>query len=133
MQKQGIREQDEVNPELVELAKKLGRAGSSATNDVHFLNKEDHYAHDVLCCISMGKLITDENRLKYPTELYLKSPQEMAAALGQFPGGDREHGADRADVQSGAGFLQAVRAGLPGAGGEAGPTASDLHIGRSAS
>ena len=84
VQKQGIREQDLVNPELAEVAKKLG-VGLVATNDVHFLNKEDHYAHDVLCCISMGRLITDENRLKYPTELYLKSPQEMAAALGQFP------------------------------------------------
>jgi len=84
VQKQGIREQDEANPELVELAKKLG-IGNVATNDVHFLNKDDHFAHDVLCCISMGRLITDENRLKYPTELYLKSPQEMAEALGQFP------------------------------------------------
>ncbi len=55
-----------------------------ATNDVHFLNKEDHDAHDVLCCISMGRLITDEARLKYPKALYLKSPQEMAEALGGF-------------------------------------------------
>ncbi len=84
IQKQGIREQDEINPELVELAKKLG-IGTVATNDVHFLGKEDHYAHDVLCCISMGKLITDEGRLKYPTELYLKSPQEMQEALGAWP------------------------------------------------
>ncbi|MGH7178603.1 MAG: DNA polymerase III subunit alpha, partial [Tepidisphaeraceae bacterium] len=44
-----------------------------------------HYAHDVLCCISMSKLITDENRLKYPTELYLKSPSEMHEALKAFP------------------------------------------------
>src|SRR5437762_10726801 len=78
-----IKEQDIVNPELAELAKKLG-AGLVATNDVHFLNKDDHYAHDVLCCISMGKLITDEGRLKYPTELYLKSPQEMAEAVDHF-------------------------------------------------
>jgi len=84
VQKQGIKEQDEVNPELVELAKKLG-CGTVATNDVHFLNKEDHYAHDVLCCISMGRLVSEEGRLKYPTELYLKSPEEMHAALGAFP------------------------------------------------
>ena len=84
VQKQGIRQQDEVNPELVGLAKRLG-CGVVATNDVHFLNKDDHYAHDVLCCISMGRLITDENRLKYPTELYLKSPEEMKTALGEFP------------------------------------------------
>ena len=80
-----VPEQDRVNPELADLANRLG-CGLVATNDVHFLNREDHYAHDVLCCISMGKLITDEGRLKYPTELYLKSPQEMREALGNFDG-----------------------------------------------
>ncbi len=84
VQKQGIKEQDMVNPELADLAKRLG-CGLVATNDVHFLNKEDHFAHDVLCCISMGRLVSDEGRLKYPTELYLKSPQEMATALSAFP------------------------------------------------
>ncbi|MGB7160812.1 MAG: DNA polymerase III subunit alpha [Tepidisphaeraceae bacterium] len=80
-----IKEQDQVNPELVEVANKLG-VGLVATNDVHFLNKEDHVAHDVLCCISMGRLVNDESRLKYSTELYLKSPEEMQQALGSFPG-----------------------------------------------
>src|SRR2546421_9557809 len=84
VQKQGIKEQDIVNPELADLANRLG-CGLVATNDVHFLNKEDHHAHDVLCCISMGRLITDEGRLKYPTELYLKSPEEMGEALAAFP------------------------------------------------
>jgi len=51
---------------------KLG-VGLVGTNDVHFLNEEDHYAHDILCCISMGRLLSEENRLKYPTQLYLKS------------------------------------------------------------
>src|SRR5579862_2896018 len=59
-----VPEQDQVNPELADIAKRMG-LGVVATNDVHFLNKEDHFAHDVLCCISMGRLITDENRLKY--------------------------------------------------------------------
>src|SRR5688572_10996441 len=84
VQKQGIKEQDMVNPELVDLAKRLG-CGLVATNDVHFLNKDDHFAHDVLCCISMGRLVTDEGRLKYPEHLYLKSQQEMAEALKDFP------------------------------------------------
>jgi DNA polymerase-3 subunit alpha len=83
VQKQGIPEQDMVNPELADLGKRLG-VGLVATNDVHFLNKEDHHAHDVLCCISMGKLITDETRLKYPQALYLKSPAEMTEALSSF-------------------------------------------------
>jgi DNA polymerase-3 subunit alpha len=83
VQNQGVKEQDAINPELAELGKRLG-CGLVATNDVHFLNKDDHFAHDVLCCISMGRLVKDENRLKYPTELYVKSPEEMTAALGQF-------------------------------------------------
>jgi len=78
-----VPEQDIVNPELAELAKKLG-VGLVATNDVHFLEKDDHHAHDILCCISMGKQITDNSRLKYPTEIYLKSPEEMRQALGHF-------------------------------------------------
>ncbi len=78
-----IKEQDAVNPELAELSKKLG-IGMVATNDVHFLTKDDHFAHDVLCCISMGRQVSDEGRMKYPTELYLKSPQEMQEALGNF-------------------------------------------------
>lgn len=84
VQKQGVKDQDLVNPELVEIASKLG-CGTVATNDVHFLHQEDHYAHDVLCCISMGRQVSDENRLKYPTELYLKSPAEMHQALAAFP------------------------------------------------
>src|SRR5687768_10891655 len=85
VQKQGIKEQDLVNPELADLANKLG-VGLVATNDVHFLNKEDHFAHDVLCCISMGRLVAEEGRMKYPEHLYLKSQQEMAEALSAFPG-----------------------------------------------
>ncbi len=80
-----IPEQDQVNPELAELAKKVG-AGLVGTNDVHFLTRDDHFAHAVLCCISMGRQINDESRLKYSTELYLKSPAEMATALAGFDG-----------------------------------------------
>ncbi len=79
-----IKEQDEVNPELAELAKKVG-VGLVGTNDVHFLNAEDHHAHDCLCCISTGRQISDEKRMKYPTQLYLKSPEEMRTALTGFP------------------------------------------------
>jgi DNA polymerase-3 subunit alpha len=74
VQKQGIKEQDMVNPELADLAGRLG-CGLVATNDVHFLNKDDHFAHDVLCCISMGRLVAEEGRMKYPEHLYLMSPQ----------------------------------------------------------
>src|SRR3954451_11430953 len=84
IQKQGIKEQDDVNPELVEIAAKLG-VGIVGTNDVHFMTREDHFAHDVLCCISMGRTVSEEGRLQYPKELYLKSPAEMEEALGAWP------------------------------------------------
>ena len=75
-----IVEQDQVNPELMDLADRMG-IGIVATNDVHFLNQGDHAPHDVLCCISTGKLVSDESRMKYPTQLYLKSTAEMYAAM----------------------------------------------------
>ncbi len=78
-----IKEQDEVNPELAALAKKLG-VGLVGTNDVHFLKQDDYHAHNCLCCISTGKLADDPTRMIYPTELYLKSNDEMRKALGGF-------------------------------------------------
>jgi DNA polymerase-3 subunit alpha len=83
VQSQGVDLQEQVNPELVEIAKRVG-AGLVATNDVHYLNRDDYEAHDCLCCISMGRLVADENRLKYPTEIYLKSPEEMKSRLGKY-------------------------------------------------
>ncbi len=75
-----IPEQDQVNPALMDLADRLG-IGTVATNDVHFLLENDHGPHDALCCISTGKLVSDESRMKYPTQLYLKSAQQMYAAM----------------------------------------------------
>ena len=52
-----------------------------ATNDVHFLNKEDAEAQDVLLCIGEGRLLLDENRKRYPAEHYFKSGEEMRDLL----------------------------------------------------
>lgn len=46
-------------------------------NDAHFLNEEDHDAHDTLICISTGKGKTDPNRMRYPTQLFVKSEEQM--------------------------------------------------------
>jgi len=75
-----IPEQDRVNPDLIDLADQLG-IGCLATNDVHFLTEQDHASHDVLCCISTGKLLSDESRMRYSTQLYLKSDEQMRAAM----------------------------------------------------
>ncbi|TVQ32106.1 MAG: DNA polymerase III subunit alpha [Phycisphaeraceae bacterium] len=71
-----IREQNAINPHLLKLAAELDLP-IIATNDSHFLKAEDHDAHDTLICISTGKLKSDEERMRYPRELYVKSPQEM--------------------------------------------------------
>ncbi len=83
VQGNGLKEQDDVNPELMSLADKLG-VGVVGTNDVHWIEKDDYFAHNCLCCISTGKLAEDEGRLIYPTELYLKTPEEMKTSIGHF-------------------------------------------------
>lgn len=70
-------EQLKVNEELQKLSKELD-IPLICTNDVHYINKEDAKAHDILLCVQTGKTVEDENRMRYPsTEFYLKSPEEM--------------------------------------------------------
>ncbi len=71
-----VPEQNSINPHLIRLAREVG-APLVATNDAHFLRREDHDAHDTLICISTGKAKGDANRLRYSEELYVKSPAEM--------------------------------------------------------
>lgn len=84
LQKQGIKEQDDANPLLVDLARKVG-VGLVATNDTHFLTRDDFEAHKVLCCISTGKKLEEQTKMVYTPEMYLKSPQEMKQALAAWP------------------------------------------------
>lgn len=79
LQDHGMPEQARVNRELVLLSEELS-IDLTASNDVHYLNKEDSKSHDVLLCIQTGKTVNDESRMKFPSdEFYLKSPDEMAA------------------------------------------------------
>ncbi|MCH7559211.1 MAG: DNA polymerase III subunit alpha, partial [Planctomycetes bacterium] len=50
-------------------------------NDVHFLEEDDHEAHNCLCAISTGKRADDPDRMIYPSDVYLKSPDEMRQLL----------------------------------------------------
>jgi len=61
---------------LIDLARKIG-VGLVATNDVHFLEEDDHEAHNCLCAISTGKRADDADRMIYPPDVYLKSPEQM--------------------------------------------------------
>ncbi len=69
-----------VNAAIVELGKKLN-IKVIATNDVHFLRKEDGPAHDALLCVSTGKKLADEKRLRYTQQEWFKSYEEMCATL----------------------------------------------------
>ncbi len=81
VQNHGIPEQKIVNQYLAEMSKKLN-IKLVATNDVHYLNKEDSELQDVLMCIQMGKYLDDTDRMKFSTEeFYLKTYEEMAEAM----------------------------------------------------
>jgi len=85
IQNNGIKEQVLANQKLVALAKKLN-IPLVATNDAHYLKKEDAYNHEVLLCIQTGKRMSDEDRMKFDTEeLYVKSPEEMIEYFKAFP------------------------------------------------
>ncbi|HJX01654.1 MAG TPA: DNA polymerase III subunit alpha, partial [Candidatus Humimicrobiaceae bacterium] len=86
LQDSGIPEQKKVNKTLLELSSEY-KIPLVATNDVHYLNKEDSKAHDVLLCIQTGSTINEAGRLKFPTdEYYLKSCDQMKELFNQFPG-----------------------------------------------
>ncbi len=94
MQDHGMEEQKAVNNSLIKISKATGLK-LVATNDVHYINKEDAYFHDVLLCIQIQKTIADEDRMKFPSdEFYLKSYEEMAEL---FPAEAMENTAEIAD------------------------------------
>jgi DNA polymerase III subunit alpha len=80
----GMEEQKKCNAALVHMARDLG-LGLVAANDVHFLRRSDHEAHDVMLCIGTGKMVQDESRMRYLPELYFKSPAEMRQVFRDFP------------------------------------------------
>jgi len=80
-----IPDQIVVNRALKELARELSLP-MVATNDCHYLNREDAEAHDILLCIQTGKSVDDPNRLRFSNEdFYFKSAAEMARDLEEFP------------------------------------------------
>ncbi|MBB80894.1 MAG: DNA polymerase III subunit alpha [Roseibacillus sp.] len=80
----GLEMQLEVKPQLIALARELGLK-LVAANDVHFLSRDDHDAHDVMICIGTGKLVFDEKRMRYPPEVYFKTAEEMREVFADVP------------------------------------------------
>ncbi len=85
IQNNGIKEQVLVNQKIIQIAHELN-IPLVATNDSHYLKKEDAYNHEVLLCIQTGKKMSDEDRMKFETdELYIKSPEEMIQYFKAVP------------------------------------------------
>ena len=81
----GLEPQRRVTPGLLKLAQEFGLKPVAA-NDVHFLDRGDHEAHDVMICIGTGHLVIDENRMRYTPEVYFKTAEEMRAIFAEIPG-----------------------------------------------
>ena len=85
LQSNGLREQLAVNSALINISRETG-IGLVATNDVHYISREDASTQDVLMCIQTGKKLSDENRMKLPSDtLYLRSPEEMHSLFEKLP------------------------------------------------
>lgn len=85
LQDQGLEEEQLVNKGLVQLSKEL-EIDMVATNDVHYVTREDSVAHDVLLAIQTATSIDDERRMKFPNdEFYLKSEDEMRKIFAFAP------------------------------------------------
>ncbi len=80
----GMEQQQKCNKGLITLAREFDLP-LVAANDVHFLERAHHDAHDVMICIGTGSMVHDEKRLRYTPELYFKSPDEMKALFAEVP------------------------------------------------
>jgi len=85
MMEHGIEDQRRVTRSLVRLHERTG-VPLVATNDAHYLLKDDAHAHDVLLCIGTGKKVQDQERFRFDSqEFYLKSAEEMARVFPDHP------------------------------------------------
>ena len=85
IQDQGLEEEFKINPMLRQLSKETG-IPLVATNDVHYINKEDASAHDVLLCIGTKSNYSDPDRMRFPNdEFYFKSEKEMRNLFADCP------------------------------------------------
>ncbi|MBV9440379.1 MAG: DNA polymerase III subunit alpha [Candidatus Eremiobacteraeota bacterium] len=81
----GMPEEDALNEQLIRLAREL-HYPLVATNDSHYLAREDAQAHDVLLCIGTGKTVADTSRMKFfSDQFYVKSADEMRELFADVP------------------------------------------------
>jgi DNA polymerase III alpha subunit len=80
-----LEDQIKINKDLIDLSKRTG-IPLVATNDAHYLFREDFEAHDVMLCIGTGKTVNDANRMRFGgPEWYVRSPEEMARIFAHIP------------------------------------------------
>ncbi|MDI9491856.1 MAG: DNA polymerase III subunit alpha, partial [Bacillota bacterium] len=85
LQDQGLPEEQKIFPEMLRLSRETG-IPLVATNDVHYVNREDARPHDILLCIQTGKTLSDTDRMRFPNdEFYLKSEKEMRDLFASVP------------------------------------------------
>src|SRR5213592_1132034 len=85
IQDHGIPDQQKIIPMMARLGEETGLQ-LVATNDSHYLNKDDAFAHEVLLCIGTGKTLGDEKRMKfYSDDFYVKGPDEMTRIFSGYP------------------------------------------------
>jgi DNA polymerase-3 subunit alpha len=101
IQNNGLEIQQRCAEGAIDIAKQLGLP-LVATCDAHYLKQEDNFAHDVLLCINTGRLIKDENRMRYGSDqFYVRAPEEMYKL---FPGHEEavkrsQEIADKCDIK----------------------------------
>ena len=85
LQSHGISEQDRINPYLIRLSEELD-IPLVATNDCHYIKKEDSELHNVLLCIQTNHTVEEKNPMAFPTkEFYVKSEEEMRSLFPLLP------------------------------------------------
>src|SRR5690242_6770694 len=85
VQRHGIEKQDRVNEALAVFGKEF-KLRLCATNDLHYVHRDDAEAHDVLLCLQTNARFNDPNRWRFSTqENYLKTPEEMRTTFADLP------------------------------------------------
>lgn len=115
LQDHGIEEQQRIIPSLVRIADEIG-VDIVATNDSHYIEKEDSKTHNILLCIQTNRTINDNDRMEFQTnEFYLKTEEEMRSLFPKYPQAieNTQKIADRCNVEFEFGVRKLPRFDVP--------------------
>ena len=115
LQDHGIDEQRIIIPDLVRISREIG-VGLVATNDSHYIEKDDYETHGILLCIQTGSTVNDDNKMEFQTnEFYLKTEDEMCAVFKDCPEAldNTQKIADRCNVEFEFGVRKLPRFDVP--------------------